>query len=71
MRHGDGVMANEYLVAIHSFLSERIKDSENAVRSAAGKRDMAALQYHNGKLYELRQIQNYMSTNFNLETQGY
>lgn len=64
-------MANEYLVAIHNFLSEKINEGKKAARSAADQGDMAALQYNNGKIYELRQIQKYMSENFNLETQVY
>lgn len=64
-------MANEYLVNIHNFLSEKIKESEAAVRSAVDKGDMAAQQYYNGKLYELTQIRDHMSENFNLVTQVY
>jgi hypothetical protein len=64
-------MANEYLVNIHHFLSEKIKESEAAVRSAVDKGDMAKQQYYSGELYELTQIRKYMSENFNLETQVY
>lgn len=64
-------MANEYLVNIHNFLSKKIKESERALLSAVDKRDLAAQQYHSGRLYELTRIRNYMSENFNLETQIY
>jgi hypothetical protein len=64
-------MANEYLVGIHNFLSEKIKASELSVKSAVDKGDVAAQQYYNGKLFELVQIRTYMSENFNLETQAY
>jgi hypothetical protein len=64
-------MANEYLVIIHHFLSDKIKESETAARAAANKGDKAAQQYYNGKLFELTTICDYMSENFNLKTQVY
>lgn len=64
-------MANEYLVGIHFFLSEKIKEAEQSAKIADQKGDRASRQFYNGKLYELKQIRKYISENFNLETQVY
>jgi hypothetical protein len=64
-------MANAYLVDIHSFVSEKIIESEKAIRSAEDGGDLQSQQFYNGRLFELMLFRKYLSDNFNLVTQFY
>ncbi|MFH0725996.1 MAG: hypothetical protein V2B19_06550 [Pseudomonadota bacterium] len=64
-------MANAYLVIIHNFLSEQIKESEKGIKSAESEGDRVTERYYSGNLRELLQIRRFLSENFNLATQVY
>jgi hypothetical protein len=64
-------MANAYLVIIHNFLSEQIKESEKRIKAAENKGDRVTERYYSGNLYELLHIRRFLSENYNLATQVY
>lgn len=64
-------MANEYLVKIHNFLSEKIRESEKElIRYGADNADTTR-RYYQGRLNEFKLIRQYLSIHFDLDTQVY
>jgi hypothetical protein len=64
-------MANEYLVAIHKYISEKIAAAENNKKNAAKQNDSSSLQYCEGQLQELKAIRRYLAEKIDLKTQKY
>jgi hypothetical protein len=64
-------MANEYLVAIHNYISDRIAAAENNKKNAAQQNDLTSLQYWEGQLQELKAIRQYLAEKIDLKTQTY
>jgi hypothetical protein len=64
-------MANEYLVAIHHYISDKIAAAENNKKSAELQNDLQLLKYCEGQLEELRAIRQYMAQKIDLKTQKY
>jgi len=64
-------MANEYLVAIHNYISERIAAAENNKKNAVRQNDLTSLQYWEGQLQELQAIRQYLAKKIDLKTQTY
>ena len=64
-------MANEYAVAIHDFLSDKIAGTEKYLTDAEKLRDLASFRYYAGQLKELNSIRQYMAAKIDLKTQKY
>jgi hypothetical protein len=64
-------MANEYLVAIHNYISEKIAAAENNKKNAEKQNDLSSLQYCEGQLQELKAIRRYLAEKIDLKTQKY
>ena len=64
-------MANEYAVAIHKYLSDKIAATEKYLTDAEKLRDLASFRYYAGQLKELNSIRQYMVKKIDLKTQKY
>ena len=64
-------MANEYSVAIHNFLSDKIAATQKYLMDAEHKNDLASARYYAGQLKELNNIRQYMVAKIDLKTQKY
>lgn len=64
-------MANEFSVAIHQFISDKISAAEKSQMDAEQKNDPAAAKYYEGQLRELTGIRRYMAEKIDLKTQKY
>lgn len=64
-------MANEYLVAIHNYISDKIESAENNKKNAEQQNDMTSLQYWEGQLQELKALRQYLADKIDLKTQTY
>jgi len=64
-------MANEYSVAIHNFISDKIEAAKNNKRIAEEQNDLSSTSYYNGQLKELNNIRQYMVAKIDLKTQKY
>jgi hypothetical protein len=64
-------MANEYSVAIHNYISDKIAAAEKSQKDAEKKNDSAAARYYGGQLRELTDIRRYMVEKIDLKTQKY
>ena len=64
-------MANDYSVAIHNFISDKIAAAEKNKKAAEKKNDSASARYYGGRLQELNTIRQYMVKRIDLKTQKY
>lgn len=65
------MMANEYSVAIHNYLSDKIAATEKNKKHAEMENDLGSISYHKGQLKELNNIRQYMVDKIDLKTQRY
>ena len=64
-------MANEYSVAIHNYISDKIAAAEKDKKDAEKNEDLASTRYFEGRLQELYKIRQYMVDRIDLKTQQY
>lgn len=64
-------MAHEYSVQIHEFLSEKLKEVEAGMATAAAAGDEEQLQYEKGRQDLLNTMRKHMKDRFDLATQKY
>jgi len=64
-------MANEYSVAIHNYISEKIAAAEKNKKTAEMENDLGSISYYNGQLEEFNNIRQYMVDKIDLKTQKY
>ena len=64
-------MANEYSVAIHHYLTDKIVASEKKKKVAVKENDLASIRYYEGQLQELNTIRQYLAEKIDLKTQKY
>jgi hypothetical protein len=64
-------MANEYLVAIHNYISKKMAAAENNKNSAEQQNDRPLSQYCEGQLQELKALRHYLAEKIDLKTQKY
>ena len=64
-------MANDYSIAIHNFISEKIAAAVDRKKIAEHQNDLAAANYYNGQLQELNDLRHYMKKRIDLKTQKY
>ena len=62
-------MANEYLIDIHNFISERLAATENKKQAAVA--DSESQRFCEGQLQEWRQMRSYLANKVDLKTQKY
>jgi hypothetical protein len=64
-------MANEYAVAIHNFISEKVAAAQKNKKIAETQKDLASTRYCEGRLHELKTIRQYLTDKIDLKTQRY
>ena len=64
-------MANEFSVAIHQYISDKIAAAKKSQKDAQQKNDPAAASYYEGQLRELTGVRRYMAEKIDLKTQKY
>ena len=64
-------MANEYLIDIHNYISDRLVSAENKKKEAEADADSASSRFFEGQLEEWRQMRNYLVSKVDLKTQKY
>jgi len=64
-------MANEYSVAIHNYISDKIAAAEKNKTDAEKEKDLESTRYCEGRLQELNSIRQYMVEKIDLKTQKY
>lgn len=64
-------MANEYLIQIHNYISEKIVSAENQKAEAQERNDKASQKFYEGQLAEWKQMRAYLAEKVDLKTQKY
>jgi len=64
-------MANEYLVEIHNYISEKTAAAQKNKIFAEQQNDLNSKQYWEGQLQELATIRQYLAEKIDLKTQKY
>ena len=64
-------MANEYSVATHNYISDKIAAAEKNKKTAEMENDLGSISYFNGQLKEFNYIRQYMVDKIDLKTQKY
>jgi len=64
-------MANDYSVAIHNYISDKIAAAEKNKKTAEMVSDLGSIRYYKGQLMELSNIRRYMVDKIDLKTQKY
>jgi len=62
---------NEYSVAIHNYISDKIAAAEKNARLAERNSDAGSIRCYKGQLMELYNIRQYMVEKIDLKTQKY
>ena len=64
-------MANQYLIAIHNHINEKIADAQEAKKVTTQREDPAQISYLDGQLDELVALRRFLKDHFDLPTQSY
>jgi hypothetical protein len=64
-------MANEYLIDIHNYISERLASVANKKKEADADADLESKRFYEGPLEEWRQLRSYLASKVDLKTQKY
>jgi hypothetical protein len=64
-------MANQFLIAIHDYVSQQIDAAGEAMQEAASQEDREQQRFNSGKMDELEALRAYISKAFDLQTQKY
>ena len=64
-------MANEYLIDIHNYISEKIDRAQNRKDDAHANNDLELQQFYEGQLKEWHHLRTYLAEKVNLKTQKY
>lgn len=64
-------MANEYLIDIHNYISERFASVENIKKEADANNDSASKRFCEGQLEEWIEMRSYLASKIDLKTQKY
>jgi len=64
-------MANEYLVQIHDYITEKMAAAEKLEKRAKALGDHETRQFYAGQINELDAIRHYLSEHVDLKTQTY
>jgi len=64
-------MANEYLIEIHNYISEKILRAQNRNDEANANNDMESRRFYEGQLNEWHHLRTYLAEKVDLKTQKY
>ena len=64
-------MANEYLIEIHNYISEKIVSTKSRKTESDTKNDRAAQRFYEGQLEEWHKMREYLAERIDLKTQNY
>ena len=64
-------MANEYLIEIHNYISQKIDSAQRRREEAQEKNDQASQRFYEGQLSEWAWIRAYLAEKVDLKTQKY
>jgi hypothetical protein len=64
-------MANEYLIDIHNYISERLASVENKKEEADANNDLESKLFYEGQLEEWLEMRSYLASKVDLKTQKY
>lgn len=64
-------MANQFLVQIHQFISDRQASSRQSVDQSRSRGDRGRESFHQGRLDELQKLRDFLGEQFDLDTQTY
>ena len=64
-------MANEYLIEIHNYISEKIVYAQNRKDEADAKNELESQWFYEGQLKEWHLLRTYLAEKVNLKTQKY
>ena len=64
-------MANEYLIEIHNYISEKIDHAQNRKDDAIANNKLESQRFYEGQLKEWRHLRKYLAEKVDLKTQKY
>jgi hypothetical protein len=64
-------MANEYLVEIHKYISEKIVSAQSLRDEANANNEMESFRFYEGQIEEWQHMRAYLAERVNLKTQKY
>jgi len=64
-------MANEYLIEIHNYISEKIAGVHRSIEEADANHKMRSQRFHEGQLDEWHHLRAYLMERIGLKTQKY
>ena len=64
-------MANDYLIDIHNYISQKIVSAESQKAEAKERNDKASQAFCEGQLAEWQQMRTYLAEKVDLKTQKY
>jgi hypothetical protein len=64
-------MANEYLIEIHNYISEKIVSAQSLRDEANANNEMGSFRFYEGQIEEWQHMRAYLAERVNLKTQKY
>ena len=64
-------MANEYLIEIHNYISEKIHRAQTRKDTAGANNELELQQFYEGQLKEWHHLRKYLAEKVDLKTQKY
>ena len=64
-------MANEYLIDIHNYISEKIACAQNRKEEANANNEIESRRFYEGQLKEWHHLRKYLAETVDLKTQKY
>ena len=64
-------MANEYLIEIHNYISEKIACAQNRKTESITDNNLELQRFYEGQLKELHHLRKYLAETVDLKTQKY
>ena len=64
-------MANEYLIEIHNYISEKIASAQNRKNEATADNKLELRRFYEGQLKEWHHLRKYLAETVDLKTQKY
>jgi hypothetical protein len=64
-------MANEYLIEIHNYISEKIVCAQSRKDEADANNELESLRFYEGQLKEWHHLRTYLAEKVDLKTQKY
>ena len=64
-------MANEYLIEIHNYISEKIARAQSRKNKANANKELESVRFYEGQLKEWHHLRKYLAETVDLKTQKY